>query len=192
MASRRKTKVDRFAKFKVAAVPVLLAVLGLVLWSNFSESSDRPAVKRTSQAPAKEKARTSTALSKAVAKADPKPKLVAAWPEPSLEFLNQESPFMKMDYAPPQPQSERHVSKPTHSDRDREKNALASAAEMLKNARIQYTFQSEKQSAFMFENRLIKEGDELTNDVIVRSITDRGIELAVKGFEGRTLAPSVN
>jgi hypothetical protein len=192
MANRRKAKVDRLAKLKIVAIPVLLAVLGFVLWSNFSEKSDRPTANSKAKVAAKAKAKSATVVSKAGEKTDPKRKVVEAWPEPTLEFLNQESPFRSMEYEPPKSHNKRLVSKPKLEDRDSARDALASAAKMLRDATIRYTFRSANQSAFMFENRLIKEGDEFTKGVIVRSITDQGIELAVKDSEVMTLAPSVN
>ncbi|MFN3192437.1 MAG: hypothetical protein ACE361_18135 [Aureliella sp.] len=178
--SKRKAKQDRHAKLKVAAIPLLLVILGLVLWSNMS-ATDTPVPVATNPAASPTSPSTSrptqTARATAV-KAEQVRFADIEWPEPVLSFIEDDSPFKDLDYAP-EPVVLVNTETPSKIVTENQKSRLDQVAERIKRERVPFSFRSSRRNVVMLGDKLIEVGDEIDENVRVSSISDGSLELAV-------------
>ncbi|MEM8736801.1 MAG: hypothetical protein AAGG44_21405 [Planctomycetota bacterium] len=177
-SSNRKVKQDRHAKLKMAAIPVLLAILGLVLWSNMGDTDTVVPVAANSASPSPAVRSTTPVVATS---AVPKKQLrfdQIEWPEPALTFLEDESPFKDLDYAP-EPVKLVTTPSPSNSAAQRQQSRLEEVAERIKNESVPFSFRSSRRNVVMLGGKLVQVGDEIDENVRVSGISDGSLELAV-------------
>lgn len=163
MTTRTKKK-DKFAKLKVAAIPVLTLVLLYVLWGNLQPSdslSDPSQSIATGQRTEEESVNSATQQGQK--------RRLEEWPEPDLAFLEEYSLFRDFRQ-PEETQPDLLVSTETATPRQDPQSILTEVADELKRAVVPFAFQSQKKNVVMFGDRLLEEGEEVRDSVFVRTI----------------------
>ena len=154
--SKRK-KQDKYAKQKLAAIPVLLIVLGYVL---FSGGSDDPKSRPASTT----KPVTTTETSNLVASAAP------IWEEVDLEFLEGPNPLASYRHVE-QPAKKLVAMQETNSvDHPSSSDQLQQRLQSLPPVR--YHFQSNTQNVVMLGEELLSAGDSIDADLKLSDIQD--------------------
>ena len=159
MSKSKKNKVDRYQKQKVAAIPLLLLVLGYVLWSNFRGDEDKAKKLPQAQLAAKPKAGTNNTTR------------APAWPNSTVDFLSGPNPFASYRVF-------EQIEEPALANEDEEQSPLVEIEEplieqvgrQLANLPVRYMFKSQGRWVMMLGDRLIKEGDEVAESIRLHKI----------------------
>ena len=177
MTKSKRKKRDKYAKHKVVAIPVLLAVLGFVLWDGEEES--RPTTQVSKDAPPTEVGSAGESIGEgAVAEWEQIP-----WPKPNLAFLNGANPFASYlveeqeeePTDPEMPPTELLVSKKEEAV-DVEKLLREVAAELTRQS-DSFAFSSSRRKVIVTGGREFTVGDEIRDGVFLKSIRGDRVEL---------------
>lgn len=158
MAKSRKKKVDRYQKQKVAAIPILLLVLGYVLWSNLQE--DKPTVPKpqVQQASAQPTTTSKTTKNK-----------VPEWPQSGIEFLSGPNPFASYRKFEKEPEPVVESSQ-TEVVEEVKEPLIEQVGRQLANLPMRYMFKSNGRWVMMLGDRLLTEGDDVAEAIQVEKI----------------------
>ncbi|GAB5403144.1 MAG: hypothetical protein Aurels2KO_13750 [Aureliella sp.] len=183
MAKRSKRrgkgkKPDKYAKQKMLAIPVLLAVLGYVLVDNFGGSSEDTAPQA---AAAVQQQRPANALNPQIAAVENSVQKVEAWPAPQLDFLDGPSPMASYREAAGEivrtatSQPENMVA----IEQVEKKNEVESSIrETLSTQASQFVFKSANRKLALVGDRIVEQGEQLDNGARLRDV--RGSSLIIE------------
>lgn len=162
---KKANKPDKYAKQKMLAIPVLLAVLGYVLLDNFGGSSEDS----TAQAPPRV-AQSSDPTGRPNAAAEKHPsKQLAAWPDPELGFLGAPSPLASYRAAAGEivrPEDSRLVDSSSETmlvqQQVQKKNQIEdSIRATLSSQTSQFIFKSANRKLALVGDRIVEQGERL-------------------------------
>lgn len=157
MPKTKKKKVDRYQKQKMAAIPVLLLVLGFVLWSNFQ--GDKPAKPK----PSPQQIATKPATAK-------NSKKTPDWPQTGIEFLSGPNPFASYRVLEQELVDIEDVSPHETKKLTPEEPLIEQVGRQLAQLPLRYMFKSDGKWVMMLGDRLITEGEEVADAIRVEKI----------------------
>ena len=182
----KKNKPDPYAKQKVVAIPLLLVVLGYVLWSNSQGSGTKadPAAELANASP------TVVAPSKpAVANADD---ATTAWPEPVTDFLDGANPFASFRATKKQETKLVTTIAPKIDKAEELRRAVSKLSDELAAQPLRYFFQSGDRNVVMLGDRLYQNGDRLSEQMKLREIQQENLVLQYHGDTSEAPPPPAN
>lgn len=153
----KKKKQDKYAKHKLAAIPILLLVLGYVLFSGGSDKAEKkPELAKQQSKSAENQSRVEPAT--------------PVWEEVDWDFLSGPNPFA----------SYHHVDKPAEklvARQDRSSTVEHATLDQLKQRvqnlpAVRYHFQSDTQNVVMLGEELLSAGDSYGQDLELGDIRD--------------------
>ena len=183
---RRQAKQDKHAKLKLAAIPVLLAVLGYVLWDGLSGDTKRAlpppqlANSTTPQAPTVAK-RPAPAQVNAKTKT---PKL----PTVDIAALKSRNPFS--DYRAKEQSDLEQLDVNSLATTPQRVNPIAEVQQMLANQPVTYRFESAQRKVLVVGDKVIESGRQLSDDVQVEAIQQDRIILTRTEAAGPRRGPA--
>lgn len=177
MPIKKKRRQDKFAKAKLVAIPVLLGVLGFVLWSNTRRGNDEsvppvaaqaesasnangPSQARPTNTPPSRPTPQSTAPTESTA--EKKPQLSREpWPEiDELAFLDGPNPFASYRIVEVSEEPEEKVVEVVPKE-----PAINHVTRELAKSPLRYYFRSARKNVVMLGNQLLESGDHLTEEL---------------------------
>lgn len=169
-SKNRPARQDKYAKLKVAAIPLLLGLLAYVLLgSSDSESTSTAAASKASvglPAVALDDSGDDPSIRNASA---------APWPEIDREAIAQINPFASYRFEP-LPASSPHLVDVPLEERE---TAELSMAQRVASGKVDYMFESDRRQIVRLDGRLLEPGTALNDHVRVHRIKDRSIILSV-------------
>lgn len=183
--SRREQKAkkqDRYAKQKLLAIPMLLAVLGYVLLDNFSGSSQDAPAATTGSAHSSARPSGQVESTAAVAGKGQAPvQQLAVWPQPQLDFLEGPSPLAS--YREPAGAIVRPAASPEGTmvaERRAEKSEQIESKirETLANQPSQFVFKSANRKLALVGDRVFEQGEQLESGARLHDV--RGNNLVIR------------
>ncbi len=170
-------KPDKYAKQKMLAIPVLLLILGYVLFDNFVGGTDESSVTALpsvppSVVPSRPKVSTTSPQS-------PNEQL-AAWPEPKIDFLGRPSPLASYrtvgeTFRPETEAPETMVARQQVEAKSRIENSIRST---LSSQTSQFVFKSANRKLALVGDRIVQQGEQLETGARLRDV--RGNNLVIE------------
>lgn len=174
----RTKKPDKYAKQKLFAIPVLLAILGYVLLENVADNSQDDSV---AVAPAGLN-RVPAGGSGGSAEQEIVPsRQLPAWPEPTLDFLAGPSPLASYrevagEVVRPVPENGKTMLVRQQVSKQRE--ITSSIRRQLSSQDSQFVFKSANRKLALVGDRIIEQGEQLESGVRLRDV--RGNNLVIE------------
>ena len=175
-----KSKTDKYARQKLAAIPALLLVLAYVIFSG-GESS-KPVVSTATPALSAEHLASANPASPVVVLADGngpagKTKILSEWPEPDLNHLLAVNPFADSNMGR-SAQSGKLVS-----DRDQIVEETLGIARTLEELPLKYSFQSGDRRIVILGDQLLEKGQSLNESTYVHDIQPGRLLISVQSSD---------
>jgi hypothetical protein len=180
----KPTKKDRYERYKLASIPILLCILGYVLLrpspnTDPTPNTAQPAGKPTTLAsnapvsgpqPAAQRSTSATA--------NP----VVAWPEADLAFLSLPSPLANYRTRPSKRTTEKLTAVSTEQQQQQlaaASDSLSTTAQDLANSPVNYLFRSERRQLIMLGDQIFEPGAQLTPTVALHDIQPNTLILKI-------------
>lgn len=167
---------DKYQKYKIASIPVLLIILGYVLLSP-SDSSDTPPAIASAPATTPPAASTATTAIAPASAADGKK--MKAWPAPDLDVLTGSNPFINYNYSPTPNPAPQLVSTSAESATAPSNTHATDLIRSLSETPVNYVFQSSQRKLVMLGDRIYEKGEQIDDSVQLIDIQGRSLILTV-------------
>lgn len=162
----RRKKADKHSKHKLLAIPLLLSVLVYVLCTNF-EDRDALAPEAISQVSAPATTQSKLANTPAIGSA----KHAGGWPATDLTFLSGPDPLE--NYLASNVPLGQLLAAPAVNGQARDAERITQVHQEFQQQASYYVFESANSRYAMISNRIVSEGDTLTEGVQLEKI-DKG------------------
>lgn len=168
-------KRDKYARHKLASIPILLCVLAYVLFGQ-SQENEMAFVVSPNLAPnlAPNTGRVPPNSSSPV-QTEP----TIAWPEVTLDFLDQPNPLANYMHAPSSGQRQSSTSTSVNVDPSITTiDPVLNVARDLHDNQVKYVFRSDHRQLVMLGQQIYEKGQELTDGVQLTDIQDDALILS--------------
>lgn len=172
--NKKNRKIDPYARYKMAAIPVLLGILGCVLWSN--SQPDDTSQTTLAQAPDSGQAAAAQPVLSDAPPAKPAPER-RPWPEVDADFLEGPNPLASYRFKKPElgQLTTTEASQPVPAPIE----AVTQVTQELRELPVRYHFKSGRRNVMMLGDRLLEAGDSLSEDLHLVEIQRRRLVLTV-------------
>ncbi len=162
-------KKDKYARYKLASIPLLLCVLAYVLFSQPQDSEGAPDSSPTAVPTASTVATQQTHVA-----ASPQS---LPWPEAKLEFLNQSNPLANYRLAPSAANTQSYDNGPPEANPVSAGDPLQNMVRDLTGNQVKYVFRSNQRKLVMLGEQIFEKGEQLSDNVQLQDIEDHALIL---------------
>lgn len=162
---------DKYARHKLASIPILLCILAYVLFGQSPESEVALEVP-LNLAPQSNRV---TSIATSPAQTEP----ILPWPEVMLEFLAQPNPLANYLHTPSSGELRNAITTAVNVDPSITNidPALNLARDLSEN-QVKYVFRSDRRQLVMLGQQILEKGQELANGVQLTDIQDHALILS--------------
>ncbi len=185
---KKEKQKDKYERYKLASIPILLCVLAYVLWvpSKVEEESvsESPEIARPTAQPTGQATTQSTLIANTASK--------LVWPEVDLQFLSQSSPFANyLQHRKDEVATGQMVCSKLADSQPPAADQLASMGRELSQQTVDYVFRSNARKIVRLGEKVFEQGEYLSDSVQLHEIQQRVLILKLAEPEGEADAASI-